>query len=287
MSPSEFDEWLSLSPRRPLVMGVANLTPDSFSDGGQIPGPEEAADFAENMVRAGADWIDVGGESTRPGAMPVAAEEQIRRTAGAIKAIRRRLNTIISIDTTDAQVAEAGAAEGANIVNDISAGRHDPRMFPLVARLRLGMILMHMQGEPRTMQASPSYGDVTREVGEFLTARRAAAIEAGVERSRILFDPGIGFGKSVSHNLQLLRDTQALTRLGQPLVVGPSRKSFMGQIIGEVRPERRVFGTAASVAWCVANGAAVMRVHDVGPISQVVRMIQAIFDVNPTGFSQE
>jgi len=268
-------------------MGVINLTPDSFSDGGQVSCPDEAANFAEGMVQAGADWIDVGGESTRPGASAVGPEEQIRRTAGAIRAIRRRLSTIISIDTTESQVAESAAAEGANVVNDISAGRDDSRMFPLVARQGLGVILMHMQGAPRTMQSAPSYGDVTREVSEFLVGRRQAAVEAGIERSRILFDPGIGFGKNVSHNLQLLRDTAALTRLGQPLVVGPSRKSFMGQIIGEVRPERRVFGTAASVAWCVANGAAVMRVHDVGPISQVVRMIQAIFDLNPAGFSQE
>jgi len=287
MSPREFDAWLGLSHRKPLIMGVINLTPDSFSDGGQISGPDEAADFAEGMVQAGADWIDVGGESTRPGALPVPAEEQIHRTAGAIRAIRRRLNTIISIDTTDAQVAEAAADEGANVVNDISAGRGDARMFPLVARQRLGVILMHMQGEPRSMQSAPSYGDVTAEVSEFLVARRQTALDAGIQQSRILFDPGIGFGKSVSHNLQLLRDTGALTQLGQPLVVGPSRKSFMGQIIGEVRPERRIFGTAASVAWCVANGAAVMRVHDVGPISQVVRMIQAIFDGNPAGFSQE
>jgi dihydropteroate synthase len=268
-------------------MGVINLTPDSFSDGGQIFGPEEAAGIAAGMVQAGADWIDVGGESTRPGALSVSADEQIRRTAGAIGAIRRRVNTIISIDTTDAQVAERAAAEGANVVNDISAGRNDPHMFPLVGRRRLAVILMHMQGAPRTMQAAPSYGDVTGEVSEFLVGRREAAVEAGIKRSRILFDPGIGFGKNVSHNLQLLRDTGTLAKLGQPLVVGPSRKSFMGQIIGEVRPERRVFGTAASVAWCVANGAAVMRVHDVGPISQVVRMIQAIFDVNPAGFSQE
>jgi dihydropteroate synthase len=287
MSPSVFDAWLGSGRRKPLVMGVINLTPDSFSDGGEISGPEEAADFAEQMVNSGADWIDVGGESTRPGALPVPAEEQIRRTAGAIGAIRRRVDTIISIDTTDALVAERAAGEGANIVNDISAGRNDPGMFPLVARRGLGIILMHMRGTPLTMQLSPSYEDVTREVGEFLVERREAATKAGIERRWILFDPGIGFGKKVSHNLQLLRDTETLVKLGQPLVVGPSRKSFLGQIIGEVRPERRVFGTAASVAWCVANGAAVMRVHDVGPISQVVRMIQAIFDGNPAGISEE
>ena len=268
-------------------MGVINLTPDSFSDGGEVGSPELAADLAEQMVQSGADWIDVGGESTRPGSSPVSPEEQIRRTAAAIAAIRRRVNATLSIDTTSAEVAAAAVAAGANVVNDISAGRHDSEMFPLVARHGLAVILMHMQGSPQTLQAAPTYDDVTREVSEFLLVRRQAAVEAGVQPSRILFDPGIGFGKSVSHNLQLLRDTETLAGLGQPLVVGPSRKSFMGQIIGEVRPERRIFGTAASVAWCVANGAAVMRVHDVRPISQVVRMIQAIFDLNPAGFSQE
>jgi dihydropteroate synthase len=287
MSPTEFDSWLTNSRRRPLIMGVINLTPDSFSDGGQIVTPDEAADLAEQMVQSGADWIDVGGESTRPGSSSVSPDEQIRRTAAHIAAMRRRLSTIISIDTTSAQVAESAMAAGANIVNDISAGRYDPHMFPFIARERAAVILMHMQGLPQTMQAAPSYEDVTREVGEFLLTRRKAAVEAGIDPPRILFDPGIGFGKTVSHNLQLLRDTETLASLGQPLVVGPSRKSFMGRIIGEVRPERRIFGTAASVAWCVANGAAVMRVHDVGPISQVVRMIQAIFDLNPTGISQE
>jgi dihydropteroate synthase len=268
-------------------MGVINLTPDSFSDGGQVTTPDEAANLAEQMIQSGADWIDVGGESTRPGSSPVPPDEQIRRTAPHIAAMRQHLNTTISIDTTNAQVAAAAVESGASVVNDISAGRYDPHMFPLIARHRLPVILMHMQGNPQTMQSAPTYQDVTREVSDFLLARRQAAIDAGIDPSRILFDPGIGFGKSVSHNLQLLRDTQTLAALGQPLVVGPSRKSFMGQIIGEVRPERRIFGTAASVAWCVANGAAVVRVHDVGPISQVVRMIQAIFDVNPKGFSQE
>ncbi|HEX4054433.1 MAG TPA: dihydropteroate synthase [Tepidisphaeraceae bacterium] len=287
MSPPEFHAWLSCGHRRPLVMGVINLTPDSFSDGGRISGPEEAAECAQEMVAAGADWIDVGGESTRPGSAPVPAEEQIRRTAAAISAIRRRLDTVISIDTREGRVAERAADEGADIVNDISAGRQDPGMLAMVARRKLAVILMHMQGTPQTMQAAPDYSDVTAEVQEFLVHRRLAAVEAGIDRSRILFDPGIGFGKNVSHNLQLLRDTEALVELGQPLVVGPSRKSFIGRILGESRPEMRIFGTAASVAWCLANGAAVLRVHDVGPISQVVRMMQAIFDANRARIPQE
>jgi dihydropteroate synthase len=268
-------------------MGVINLTPDSFSDGGQISSPEQAVEVAEEMTAAGADWIDIGGESARPGSSPVPTQEQIRRTAGAIEAIRRRLDTIISIDTQDGRVAESAAERGANIINDISAGRHDPHIFTVAARLGMAMVLMHMRGTPQTMQDAPTYADVTAEVSEFLIDRRQAAIEAGIEPWRILFDPGIGFGKNVSHNLQLLWNTAALAKLGQPVVVGPSRKTFIGRIIGEVDAQKRIFGTAAAVAWCVANGAAVVRVHDVGPISQVLRMIQAIIQPNQAGISQD
>jgi dihydropteroate synthase len=239
------------------------------------------------MVQSGADWIDLGGESTRPGSSPVSADEQIQRTAPAISAIRRRLNVILSIDTTSARVAECAVEAGANIVNDISAGRDDPEMFPLAARCRLAIILMHMRGTPKTMQVAPVYGDVTAEVADFLKSRRDLALGAGIEREKILFDPGIGFGKNVSHNLRLLHDTRTLAELGQPLVVGVSRKSFIGKITGGAGPDQRVFGTAAAVAWCVANGAGVVRVHDVGPISQVVRMIGAILAPESPGFSKE
>jgi dihydropteroate synthase len=252
------------------------MTPDSFSDGGRFPGPDQAGDIAEQMVSTGADWLDIGGESTRPGAGPVPPEEQIRRTIPAITAIRRRLDTAISIDTTSAKVAQSAADVGANIVNDVSAGRDDPDMLPLVARRRLPVVLMHRRGTPQTMQASPSYRDVTAEVSAFLLDRRDRAVEAGIDPARIIFDPGIGFGKDLSHDLTLLRDTSRLAKLGPPLLVGPSRKRFIGEITGEKRPEQRVFGTAAVVAWCVANGAAAVRVHDVAPISQVVRIIQAI-----------
>jgi dihydropteroate synthase len=217
----------------------------------------------------------------------VPAEEQIRRTAPAISAIRKRLNVIISIDTTLAGVGERAVEAGANILNDVSSGRDDPNMLPLAARRRLPIILMHRQGSPKTMQDAPTYGDVTAEVADFLKSRRTLAVESGIEPGKILFDPGIGFGKDVYHNLQLLRDTRVLSGLGQPLVVGVSRKSFIGKITGGASPDERVFGTAAAVAWCVANGAAVVRVHDVGPISQVVRMIRAITGPNDAGFSKE
>ena len=276
MSPSAFNLWLESDLRPPLVMGVINLTPDSFSDGGRLAGPDEAAGLAEQLVEAGADWLDVGGESTRPGSLPVAPEEQIRRAVGAIAAIRRRLDVVISIDTTSAQVGQEAVNSGANVLNDISAGCGDGEMLPLAARRRLPIILMHKQGDPQTMQLSPSYRDVTAEVSAFLIQRRDQAVKSGIDPRRILLDPGIGFGKTTAHDLRLLRDTATLAKLGHPLVVGASRKRVIGEITGEKRPDRRVFGTAAVVAWCVANGAAVVRVHDVGPISQVVRMIRAI-----------
>ncbi len=276
MVDSDLLLWLSAVPRRPLVVGVINMTPDSFSDGGRLSGPDQAADLAEQMANTGADWLDIGGESTRPGALAVPAEEQIRRTIPAITAIRRRLDVSISIDTTCAQVAESAVDAGANIVNDVSAGRDDPDMLPLIARRRLPVVLMHRQGTSQTMQVAPSYRDVTAEVSAFLLDRRDRAVEAGIDPARIIFDPGIGFGKDLSHDLTLLRDTSQLAKLGHPLLVGPSRKRFIGEIIGEKRPDQRVFGTAAVVAWCVANGAAAVRVHDVAPISQVVRIIQAI-----------
>jgi len=280
MSPSGLNLWLSSDLRPPLVMGVINLTPDSFSDGGRLAGPDEAADYAEQLVDAGADWLDVGGESTRPGALAVPPQEQIRRTVPAIAAIRRRLDVVISIDTTSALVGQQAVDSGANVINDVSAGRSDAEMLPLIARRRLPVVLMHMQGDPQTMQLAPSYRNVTAEVSAFLLQRRDQAVHAGIDPAQILLDPGIGFGKTTAHDLQLLRDISTFVKLGHPLLVGASRKRFIGDITGERRPDQRVFGTAAVVAWCVANGAAVVRVHDVGPISQVVRMIRAISSQN-------
>jgi dihydropteroate synthase len=285
MNSEAFDQWLKSAARRALVMGIINLTPDSFSDGGRLGGVEAAVEYAEEMVKAGADWLDVGGESTRPGALPVAPAEQIRRTIGTIAEIRGRTDTVISIDTTSAEVARAALDAGANVVNDISAGRDDPTMLDLVAERGAAVILMHMQGTPQTMHLSPVYADVTAEVSAFLLERRERAVQAGIDRVKILLDPGIGFGKNMEHDLRLIRDTSALAGLGQPLVVGPSRKRFIGQITGEERADRRVFGTAGVVAWCVANGTAVVRVHDVGPISQVMRMIEAISSEKKTRIS--
>ena len=277
MLPSEFSQWLTDPNRRPLVMGVLNVTPDSFSDGGKFATPDAAVAQAQAMVDAGADMIDVGGESTRPGSSPVSADEQIRRVVPVIRQIAN-LPVTISIDTTRAPVAEAALDAGAAVVNDISAGRDDADMLPLVARRGVPVVLMHMQGTPQTMQDAPSYQDVVAETIAFLRDRVSAAQAVGVELSKILLDPGIGFGKTMEHNLTLLRRQREFLSLGRPVVIGTSRKGFIGRITGEPEPSRRLFGTAASVSVSVANGAAVVRVHDVGPMVQVVRMTRAIIE---------
>ena len=261
-------------------MGVLNVTPDSFSDGGRYADVPAAVAHAHAMVSAGADLLDVGGESTRPGSDRTPPEEQIRRVRPVIEAFGRELagRCVISIDTTRAAVARAALDAGAAVVNDISAGTDDPDILRLAGERGAPIVLMHMRGQPATMQVNPSYRDVVREVAEHLRERAAAALSAGVEPHRILLDPGIGFGKTVHHNLELLRRMSELTSLGHPLVLGTSRKGFLGRIAGETEPRDRVFATAASVAWCVANGAGVVRVHDVEPMARVVRVVRAIRD---------
>ena len=280
MSPTEFSQWLSDPNRTALVMGVLNVTPDSFSDGGRFATVDAAVAQAEAMAAAGADMIDVGGESTRPGSLPVAPEEQVARVVPVIRRIAN-LPVTISIDTTRAAVADAALDAGAAVVNDISGGRDDAALLPLVARRGVSVILMHMQGTPLTMQDAPVYSDVVAETIAFLRERVAAAQAAGVELTKILLDPGIGFGKTQAHNLELLRRQREFLALGRPVVIGTSRKGFIGRITGEAEPARRLFGTAASVALAVANGAAIVRVHDVGPMVQVVRMTRAIVDQTP------
>ena len=277
MTPQEFNRWLTqpAAARRPLVMGVLNVTPDSFSDGGRFASPEAAVAHAGELAAAGADLIDVGGESTRPGSQPVAGEEQTRRVVPVISRIAQWPVTI-SIDTTRSAVAQAALDAGASMVNDISAGRDDPGQLPLVARRGVPVVLMHMQGTPATMQNAPAYRDVMAEVIEHLRERLAAARSAGADESKVLLDPGIGFGKTMTHNLELLRRQRELLALGRPVVIGTSRKGFIGRITGESEPSPRLFGTAASVAWSIAQGAAIVRVHDVGPMKQVVEMIRAI-----------
>jgi len=282
MSPPDFDAWLLDPDHPPLVMGVLNVTPDSFSDGGQFASVDAAVARALAMAAEGADLIDLGGESTRPGSQRTPADEQLRRILPVLRALKGRLpHTTLSIDTTLAPVAEAALDEGVHVINDISAGRDDPALLPLAARRRCPVILMHMQGTPATMQLNPTYSDVTAEVAAFLNERAEAATAAGVDPGKILIDPGIGFGKTVEHNLRLLRDLPRLTRsIRRPLVIGTSRKGFIRKVTGDVPggEDDRRFGTAATVAWAVANGAGVLRVHDVGAMAQVVRTTRAIMD---------
>jgi dihydropteroate synthase len=282
MNPTQFTTWIKDPNRRPLLMGVLNVTPDSFSDGGKFAQTETAIERVHQLARDGASIIDIGGESTRPGAESVPPDEQIRRVVPVIKAVAGKIDALISIDTTSAAVAEAALDAGANIVNDISAGLADDKLLPLVAQRRVPVILMHMQGVPATMQDAPTYSDVVAEVKTFLEDRIAVAQKLGIAKDQILVDPGIGFGKKVYHNLEVLRRQRELLGLGFPMVIGASRKGFIGKIAGEIVPAERLFGTAATVAWSVASGASIVRVHDVEQMSKVVRTISAI--QNPQDF---
>lgn len=250
-------------PEPPRIMGVLNITPDSFSDGGSFLEPSAAVERGLAMLAEGAALLDVGGESTRPGAAPVDPAAECERVVPVIERLRTATDAPISIDTSKAEVAAAALAAGATMVNDVSAGTFDPDLLPLVAERRCDVVLMHMQGAPRTMQDAPTYGDVVADVCEHLRARVAACLQAGIDLPRILVDPGIGFGKRLEHNLALLRRLPELRSLGRPLVLGVSRKSFLGELTGEAVPARRLAATAAAVAACVCGGAAVLRVHDV------------------------
>lgn len=254
---------------RVLVVGVVNVTPDSFSDGGRFFDPDAAASHALRLAKEGADLVDIGGESSRPGAEPVPAEEELRRVLPVIERLRGRLGVPMSVDTTKAAVAEAALQAGAQIVNDISALRADPGMARVVAGHGALVVLMHMQGTPRTMQLAPHYQDVVREVRSFLAERIEAAAAVGIDRDLVAVDPGIGFGKTVEHNLDLLRRLDELGELGRPILVGPSRKSFLGAVLGLPVAER-LEATLAACAVAVARGADMVRVHDVAPVRRAV-----------------
>lgn len=256
-------------------MGVLNVTPDSFSDGGQYLNPDRAVARACAMVEEGAALIDIGAESSRPGADPVDQDEELRRLLPVVTEVCRRIAVPVSIDTTKSHVARVALDAGAAIINDISALRFDPRMGEVVAEAGAGLILMHMQGRPKTMQREPSYGDVVQEVKQFFAERMEAACAVGIGPEHVLLDPGIGFGKNLSHNLSLLAHLEELTALGRPLAVGVSRKAFIEQVLGRPLGER-MMGTAAAVAVAVLKGARVLRVHDVGQMRDVVRMVGAI-----------
>jgi dihydropteroate synthase len=265
--------------RSGLIMGVLNVTPDSFSDGGQFMDEEASFRHAERMVSEGAIILDVGGESSRPGAEPVPAEEELRRVIPVLRRLRSRFpDLFLSIDTYKAETARQALAAGADIVNDISALRADPAMFEVLKRSDAGVILMHMQGTPRTMQINPYYEDVVTEVFEFLRLRRDELVNGGIDRGRIAIDPGYGFGKRVQDNVQLVRWLSRFAELGQPVVVGISRKSPIAQLLGNPKlpPQERLWPTVALTSLLREKGAHVFRVHDVRPNLEALRMTEAI-----------
>jgi dihydropteroate synthase len=261
----------------PVLVGVLNVSPDSFSDGGDFLDPEKAASRAAAMLDEGAEIIDVGGESTRPGSDPVPQEEEARRVVPVIRAILAdRPDAVISIDTYRAATAGVALAAGARVVNDVTALRGDPRMADVVAGSGCPVVLMHMLGEPKTMQRDPRYEDVVREVRCFLAARAEHAFAAGVERENIILDPGIGFGKTLEHNLTLLRHLDALVELGFPVLVGASRKRFIGRITGVEEARERVFGTVAANVLAYERGATLFRVHDVRASREALAVALAV-----------
>ena len=261
--------------RRTLIMGILNVTPDSFFDGGRRNSAVQAIADGVAMAATGADIIDIGGESTRPGAQPVSQAEELARVLPVVRGLRREVGLPISIDTYKSNIARAALEAGADIVNDISALRFDPAMTSLVAAEKVPVVLMHMQGTPRTMQAEPRYADVAREVRDFLAAQLYEVMDGGIAREMIILDPGIGFGKTIDHNLKLLRTLPVLAALGQPLLVGVSRKAFIGKILNLEAADRLEGSLAAAVA-AVLAGANILRVHDVAETSKALGVTDAI-----------
>jgi len=267
---------------RTLVMGVLNVTPDSFSDGGKFCAEEQAMQHAVQMERAGADLIDVGAESTRPGSEEISIDAELRRVLPVLRDLRRLLKIPISIDTQKSEVAESALDAGAEIINDISGLKNDPRIAEVAARRRVPLILMHMRGEPRTMQKGPFARDVMKDVIQGLRKSVILARKAGVPKSQIILDPGIGFGKSFAQNYELLQKLPQLAKLGYPLLVGTSRKGFLGTTLARegkpAPPEERIWGTAATVTASILNGAHIVRVHDVTEMVQVARVADCLLD---------
>jgi dihydropteroate synthase len=267
------DQRLSLG--EPLVVGILNVTPDSFSDGGRYDEPGAAVARAMEMVREGAGMIDVGGESTRPGSDEVREDEEVERVIPVIRRLKEAIEVPISVDTRKARVARAALAAGATVVNDVSALR-DPEMAAVVAESGAGLVLMHMRGTPKTMQADPRYDDVVGEVTDELGAALDAAVAAGIEPDRVVVDPGIGFAKNYRHNLELLGGLAGLGRLGRPVMLGVSRKAFLGKVLGGAPPEGRAVATAAACVVGLLAGARIFRVHDVRPVREALRVAEAV-----------
>jgi len=257
-------------------MGILNITPDSFSDGGLHFNKSAAVDRAMMMVDEGADIIDIGGESSRPGAEPVSREEELMRTVPVIETLAEKINVPISIDTYKSEVAEKALSAGAAIVNDISGMRFDAQMAAVVSRHKVPVVIMHMRGNPKNMQANPVYEALVTEIMDYFRMSIRAAVKFGIAEEMIILDPGIGFGKTPEHNLEILNNLQEFARLGKPLMVGPSRKAFIGKILSDAPTSERVEGTAATVAVSIMKGANIVRVHDVREMAKVAKVADAI-----------
>ena len=268
------------------LMGIINVTPDSFSDGGLYFNKEKAVDRGLELAEEGADIIDIGGESTRPGSDFISTEEELMRTVPVISALRKKTDVLISVDTTKSEVAEAALGEGADIINDISSFRFDPKMLSLAAQKDIPVILMHMKGTPKNMQLNPFYEDLLAEIRGFLEERIATAQAYGIKKEKIIIDPGIGFGKSLKDNLTLIKSLKFLEPIDRPILIGISRKSFIGKILS-LPPQERTEGTIASAVLSIINGAHILRVHDVEAVKRAVLITEAIIDesMHPFSFS--
>lgn len=271
-----FQEWCSNPNRKTLIMGIVNVTPDSFSDGGKFYSSELAVSRASDLIEEGADIIDIGGESTRPGASQVSEFEEMKRVLPVIEKLRKiDPNILISIDTTKSSVAEYAAQAGADIINDVSGLNFDKRMAKVVSKFNLPLVIMHMKGNPENMQENPEYKNIIDEIIDFFENQIKIATESGIKRYNIIIDPGIGFGKTINHNFELLAKLEKFKKFNLPILIGTSRKSFIGKILS-LPPNERVEGTAATVAAGVLNGANIVRVHDVKSMTRVVKIIEKI-----------
>ncbi|MEN2985943.1 MAG: dihydropteroate synthase [Thermodesulfovibrionaceae bacterium] len=262
--------------KKTYIMGIVNVTPDSFFDGGKYYSKESAVQHALKLIEEGADIIDIGGESTRPGSEPISVEEEIRRVIPVIEELAKRVSVPISCDTYKAEVAERAIQAGASIINDISGLRFDSKMAEIVAKYNVAVVLMHIKGTPKDMQKNPYYEALIPEIIEYLRESIVIAKRMGVSEDRIIIDPGIGFGKLLEHNLEIIKKLKDFTLLGKPILIGVSRKSFIGKILNDAPPEERLEGTAAATVASILNGANIVRVHDVGYISKFVKVVDAI-----------
>ena len=278
MNNIQFNSWLKM-PSHTLIMGILNLTPDSFSDGGQFSDKNQATDYALKMIEDGADMIDIGGESTRPGAVPVSVDEELKRTISIIKSIRQQSDCLISIDTYKSPVAEAALDVGANLVNDISGLTFDEKMIDIVVARKVPVILMHMKGTPRSMQVDPHYDNVIEEICEFFKRKVKSAKSSGISDNMIILDPGIGFGKRLEDNFEIIRELKQICAMGYPILLGPSRKSFIGASLN-LPVEERLEGTLASITAGIMNGANIIRVHDVKETLRAVKITEKIMGIN-------